>query len=212
MSVAQDPGAYPPIGDYALIGDGRSAALISREGSLDWLCWPRFDSPSIFAALLDTGRGGRFMVRPTGAFRSERRYLPDTNVLETIFHASGGTVALRDLMPVASEEDKRATLTPEHEVLREIEGLAGQVEIEIVYTPRPDYGRKHPDLTSRGAFGLWCEIPGGALALRSDLPLQRTPDSHGAYGVATIAAGERRHLSLVYSTDAPGVIPLLEDA
>jgi len=212
MSVTQSSDAYPPIGDYALIGDGRSAALVSRAGSLDWLCWPRFDSPSIFAALLDTERCGRFQVRPTGTFRSERRYLPDTNVLETVFHTSSGTIALRDLMPVASEADKRAALTPEHEVLRELEGLAGRVEIEVVYTPRPDYGRRHPDLTSRGAFGLWCEVPGGALALHSDLPLRRTPDGHGASGAATIAAGERKHLSLVYSADAPGVIPLLGDA
>ena len=96
--------------------------------------------------------------------------------------------------------------------MREIEGLAGQVELEVVYTPRPDYGRKHPDLTSRGAFGLWCEVTGGALALHSDLPLQLSPDRQDAHGAATIAAGERKHLSLVYSTDAPGVIPLLEDA
>ena len=212
MSFMQRPDTYPPIGDYALIGDGRSAALVSRDGSLDWLCWPRFDSSSIFAALLDTECGGRFRVRPTGRFRSERRYLPDTNVLETVFHTSSGAVALRDLMPVGSEEDKRAALTSEHEVLREIEGLSGQVEVEVVYTPRPDYGRRHPELTSRGAFGLWCDVPDGALAIRSDLPLQLTPDGHGAYGAATIAAGERKHLSLVYSTDAPAVIPLLGDA
>ena len=62
-------------------------------------------------------------------------------------------------MPVASEEDKRAALLPEHEVLREIEGRTGQVEVEVAYTPRPDYGRKHPSLSSRGAFGLWCELP-----------------------------------------------------
>jgi GH15 family glucan-1,4-alpha-glucosidase len=212
MSFMQSPDTYPPIGDYALIGDGRSAGLVSRDGSLDWLCWPRFDSSSIFAALLDTERGGRFRVRPTGTFRSERRYLPDTNVLETVFHTSSGAVALRDLMSVTSEEDKRAALTPEHEVLREIEGLSGQVEVEVVYTPRPDYGRRQPELTSRGAFGLWCDVPDGVLAIRSDLPLQLTLDGHGAYGAATIAAGERNHLSLVYSTDAPGVIPLLEDA
>ena len=122
---------YPPISDYAIIGDCRSAGLVSRDGSLDWLCLPRFDGPSVFAALLDTKRGGRFRVRPVGEYSSERRYLPDTNVLETTFRCLGGAFVLRDLMSVSSEEDKRASLTPEHEVLRELDGVDRGVDIEI---------------------------------------------------------------------------------
>ena len=141
---------YSPIDDYAVIGDCRSAALVSCEGSIDWLCWPRFDSPSIFAALLDSDHGGRFQIQPSGDFRSERRYLPETNVLETTFRTDTGAVALRDLMPVASEEDKHAALTAEHEILREIEGLEGTVELAITYAPRPNYARDRAHLERRG--------------------------------------------------------------
>src|ERR687890_479872 len=141
--------SYPPIDDYALIGDCRSAGLISGDGSLDWLCFPRFDSPSVFAALLDAREGGRFRIRPVGEYSSERRYLLDTNVLETTFRGPSGTFVLRDLMSVSSEEDKRRSLTPEHEVLREVEGLDGEVEVEILYDPRPDYGQIRPVLEQR---------------------------------------------------------------
>src|SRR3954467_14683597 len=89
---------YPPIADYALIGDCRSAALISRDGSLDWLCWPRFDSPSLFAALLDP-EGGRWTVAPPAPFHSRRAYLAGTNVLETRFTRGEGQLIVTDLMP-----------------------------------------------------------------------------------------------------------------
>jgi GH15 family glucan-1,4-alpha-glucosidase len=127
-----DPGdaSYRPIGDYALVGDCRSAALISSAGSVDWLCWPRFDSPSIFAALLDTARGGRFRIAPVGPFTTTRRYVGETAVLETTFHTASGEVRLTDLMPVSSEPDKRAHLSPEHELLRRVECLAGTVDRE----------------------------------------------------------------------------------
>ena len=154
MSSSRTSGSanYPPIDDYALIGDCRSAGLVSRDGSLDWLCLPRFDSPSIFAAVLDAKNGGRFLVRPLGEFRTERRYLTNTNVLETVFRTPTGACVLRDLMSVSSEVDKRTHLTAEHEVLRELEGLEGEVEVEILYDPRPDYGRVRPLLEERGAL------------------------------------------------------------
>jgi GH15 family glucan-1,4-alpha-glucosidase len=204
--------SYPPISDYALIGDCRSAGLVSREGSLDWLCLPRFDSPSVFAALLDAREGGRFSIRPVGEYSSERRYLANTNVLEIVFRTPTGACALRDLMSVSSEEDKRAHLIPEHEVLRELEGLEGEVEIEVLYDPRPDYGRARPLLEERGALGLRCEVDGTSLTLRSEMPLDLTDGDRSARGFARIRSGERKCLSLTYSMEAPAVVPLLGEA
>lgn len=200
---------YAPISDYALIGDCRGAGLVSRDGSLDWLCLPRFDSPALFAALLDADAGGRFRIRPVGAFRAERRYLPDTPIVETTFHCPGGTVILRDLLPVASEGDKARALAPEHEILREVVGLAGEVDLEIRYDPRPDYGRTRPVLRPRGALGLWCAVGGAVLILQSELALTPARDGRGASGRARLRAGERAYLSLSYSREAPAVLPPL---
>src|SRR5438477_7328035 len=92
------PGGMTRVGpkrqDYAAIGDGRSAALVSRDGSMDWLCWPRFDSPSLFASILDRGSGGSWRIAPTRATHIERHYLSETNVLETRFHTATGIAAL----------------------------------------------------------------------------------------------------------------------
>ncbi|MDQ3549447.1 MAG: glycoside hydrolase family 15 protein [Chloroflexota bacterium] len=203
-----------PIGDYALIGDCRSAALVARDGSIDWLPWPRFDSPSIFGALLDSERGGTFRIRPTGSFQSTRQYLPGTAIVETAFVTDSGVCILRDLMPVASEEDKRRTLLPEHELLREIEGVEGEVVLDILCEPRPDYGSKRVVFQQRGALGLRCASDGGTLYLRSDLPepLEIADDGASARTRVTIRAGQRAHVSLSYSAEAPAVIPALGDA
>src|SRR5687768_6989907 len=133
--------ATPKIQDYAVIGDGRSAALVSRDGSIDWLCWPRFDSPSLFGGLLDPRIGGAWRITPTEPARAERRYLDDTNVLETRFHTAAGTVTLTDFMPAASEEEKGRALWPEQELVRQVECEQGEVEVEVHFDPRPDYGR-----------------------------------------------------------------------
>src|SRR5215471_4785056 len=209
-SAADEP--YVPIGDYGLIGDCRAAGLVSRQGSLDWLCLPRFDSPSIFGALLDARSGGRFRIRPTGAFQSTRRYLPETNILETIFTTASGSLALRDLMPVASEVDKRNALAPDHQVLREVEGLEGEVEVEVLYQPRPDYGRSPARLQQRGQLGLWGEARQAAFVLRSELPVLLTSDRKAARGVARVRAGERKYLSFSYGEEAPHVVPQLGEA
>ncbi len=201
--------AFPLIEDYAIIGDCRSAALISRDGSLDWLCWPRFDSRSFFAALLDRSKGGRFVIRPTGQFSSTRRYIENTNVLETTFRAADGVARLVDLMPVDAETAKRQKLYPEHQLIRAIECLDGEVSLEMECDPRPDYARTVPTLRDRGALGLYYEHRGQLLAVRSDIPLSLSANGSSVHARFTLRPGERRYVSLIFSDQEPAIIPPL---
>ncbi|HET8834740.1 MAG TPA: glycoside hydrolase family 15 protein [Gemmatimonadales bacterium] len=193
------------IGDYALIGDGRSTALVGRDGSIDWLCWPRCDSPSLFGAILDPS-AGRWQVAPVEAFRAERHYLDDTNVLETRFETASGTLVLTDLMPVADEEEKHRLLLPEHEILRIIRCERGEVELELVFAPRPEYGLQAGRLQPTGRFGVRLETAEGLLALGTDVPLAIEPDGM-ARARARLRAGESAHASLTFASEAPGVYP-----
>src|SRR5258706_228527 len=154
-------GIMSPIKDYAIIGDGRSAALVSRQGSIDWLCWPRFDSASVFGALLDE-RAGFWRIAPAGHATSERRYVNGSNVLETTFQTDRGRWVLTDLMPAASEKEKRASLEPEHEIVRRMHCLSGEAEVEMVFAPRPSYGREAPRVRTVRKLG-YRVAPSGAI-------------------------------------------------
>jgi GH15 family glucan-1,4-alpha-glucosidase len=192
------------IEDNGLVGDGRSAALVTRDGSIDWLCWPRFDSPSVFGALLDP-RAGSFSVRPAGEAAIARSYVPGTNVLETRFETATGTLLLTDLMTVASEEEKRRELFPEHEILREASCTRGEVVIEVRYDPRPDFGLEQARIRLEGKLGARLETRrNGSIILRSEVPL--APSPRGLTGRARLRAGERRQLSLVHAQEAPAVL------
>ncbi|WP_242343369.1 glycoside hydrolase family 15 protein [Anaeromyxobacter terrae] len=195
------------IGDHAAIGNGRAAALVSRGGSVDWLCWPRFDSPSVFAALVDDA-AGRWTLAPTAPFRSERRYLPGTNVLETRFVTASGALTVTDFMPVASPEEQRRLLLPDHELVRLVSCEGGSVELATVFEPRPDYGRERPRLRDAGELGLRAETRSGLLTLRADLPLA-IDGAARATGRAVLRAGETRHLSLSYADEWPAILPPL---
>ena len=162
--------ATSPIADYAIIGCTRSAALISRGGSIDWLCWPRFDSPSIFARLLDVEQR-RLLRHPSGVavHAATRRYLDDTNVIETTFTTDGGTARLLDLMPVMTrggEADARSRRSGS--CCGASKCIDGEVPIEVVYAPRPDYARVTPRLAQRGDLRSTASGARSVLHLRSD--------------------------------------------
>ena len=191
------------LADHGIVGDCRSAALISRGGSCDWLCWPRFDSPSVFAAILDEERGGRFLIEPIGPFRSAQEWLGETIVLLTRFTAPGASLTLTDFMPVQTNEDARRFLLPEHELVRVLECERGEAEIEIVFDPRPDYGRARPRIASLGKLGLRVAMPGGGLlTLLTDAAL----DASGRARVR-LRAGERLTFSLAFAHEDAAVLP-----
>jgi GH15 family glucan-1,4-alpha-glucosidase len=144
-----------PIGDYALLSDCRSAALVSRAGSVDWLCFPRFDAPAVFAGILDED-GGHFRIHPAGAFQASRAYAAQTMALETTFTTATGTVVLTDAMAVGrNERGHELGARSPGVLLRRLECTDGQVEVEVGYAPRPEYGLIHPILEP---------VPGGLAA------------------------------------------------
>jgi GH15 family glucan-1,4-alpha-glucosidase len=198
-----------PIEDYAIIGDCRSAALVSRGGSVDWLCWPRFDSPSIFCGLVDPERGGFFSVRPRCASRVTRSYVGDSAVLRTIFHTDGGEFALTDAMPIASPLDAKSILSPEHEIVRMLTCTRGEGDVEVCFHPRTGFAQWNDKLRERGNLGIRIETRRGLLTLRSDLPLILTADRRGATAQRCLRAGESIHMSLTWTADAPAILPPL---
>ncbi len=141
---------YRPIRDYALIGDCHGAALVSREGSVDWCCLGRFDADPIFCRILDAKVGGFFSIRPIEPYALSRSYLPNTNILETRFASDSGTVILTDFMPVGrkpgSGTHNYVDLAAPHMVVRVVEAPQGSAELIIRFRPTVAFGRSRAKL------------------------------------------------------------------
>lgn len=198
------------IKDYAIIGNGRSAALVSKSGSIDWLCWPRFDSPSLFGRLLDDQIGGSWKIASLAPAKIQRQYVEGTNVLQTRFITDSGIFKITDWMTALSEEDKQKLLQPQHELIRIIECEEGEVQIQTHFNPKPNYSRGSFAIKDAGVLGLRIEMSRELITLRSDIKFTIKID--GAWGEAGLKRGQKYQFSLSYTSEGPAVIPPLDES
>jgi GH15 family glucan-1,4-alpha-glucosidase len=186
---------YPPIADYGLIGDGQTAALVSRTASIDWCCLPRFDSGSCFGRLLDAERGGFFSISPVeGGHETSvhRTYREDTMVLETRFRVEGGEAMVIDCMTMS--RDGPTGTGPQ--ILRVIEGVRGSVEFDIEIVPRYDYGEIDAWIRKRGP-NVYSAVGGDdGLVISGDLELEA--GDHDLHARCTVTASERVRIAAAY--------------
>ena len=152
-----------PIEDYAIIGDCETAALVARSGSIDWLCWPRFDSGACFAALLGGPEHGRWLLAPADEqARSSRRYRTDTMILETEFETSEGSVVVIDFMPLRDQQSN---------IVRTVVGKRGRVAMKTEIVLRFDYGSIVPWVTRLDDGSVRAVAGPDMITIRSDIPL-----------------------------------------
>ncbi|HET9576471.1 MAG TPA: glycoside hydrolase family 15 protein [Usitatibacter sp.] len=201
-------GDFPDIGDYAIIGNCRTAALVSKAGSVEWLCVPTFSDAAVFAAMLDR-RAGHFRIAPCAKASAERSYIEGTNVLQTTFRTDGGVVRLTDCLVLPMLEPP--ALEPQHELLRRLECISGEVDIEVSFAPRRDYGRRALAFRQRGALGWHCMHAPFGMTLLAEAPLAAGEQGE-LRGRVTIRQGETRWFSLGYDEHEASVIPPLGEA
>jgi alpha,alpha-trehalase len=185
---------YLPIEDHALIGDGETCALVGRDAAVSWLCLPRFDSPATFAGLLDRQRGGSLSVQPTSWAESTQRYLGDTGVLETELHGASGVLRVTDALAldpgVSLREGTRAS---QQRLVRRVEALSGDIEVEVDITPRGEWQVQPAD----GALHL-------AAYGRPDLQVAASQPLDGLRTTLTVEQGRPLDLVLDWSPEPMG--------
>ncbi|MBX6341549.1 MAG: glycoside hydrolase family 15 protein, partial [Thermomicrobiaceae bacterium] len=215
MSARSSPcDDYPPIADYAVVGDCHTAALVARDGGIDWLCPARFDAPALFCRLLDAERGGTCRVAPREVVGVTRRYRGESNVLETTFGTPSGRVRLTDVMPVhrRQESHRGYDVGTSARFLRLVEALDGDAEVTIAFRPTFDFARAETRLQIVPGFGAVADDGRRSVSLAApDVTFERDARG-GAQGTLRLRAGERRWLVLSYREEAaPPRQPLTED-
>jgi len=200
-----DATADQPIAGYGLLSDCSSAALVSRSGSIDWLCLPRFDSPSVFTRLLDPA-GGHWSIRPASPSETRRRYLPGSLAIETTFTTESGVVRLVDVL--AAREGQRGHdlgLDAPHEVLRAVEGVEGHVDLVMELAPRPEYGLVRPLFRRTEDGGRTFGGP-NRMAVTAGVPVSIADSTMQAR--FTVAAGQRVGFALRWAAvESPAPMP-----
>ena len=202
--------SYPNIGDHGLIGDLQTAALVTTDGTVDWFCCPRFDSPSVFASLLDEHRGGHFRIAPVPECVSRQLYLPDTAILITRFMTPDGVGEVQDFMPVAGDQ-----ATDRHRLVRVLRVVRGTMRFMLDLQPRFDYGRKpHKlELSDDGAVFQAGDLeltlhavgkPGSSLR---DQGVAFERDGDGLRATRTLRPGETGGMVLESMGGAPRRVP-----
>jgi GH15 family glucan-1,4-alpha-glucosidase len=177
------PSSYPPIADHGLIGDLQTAALVATDGTVDWFCCPRFDSPSIFASLLDHEKGGHFALHPVDECVTKQMYLPDTAVLVTRFLSDKGVAEVLDFMPI----ENPGVATDHHFLGRAVRGVRGELEFEAHIKPRFDYGRE-AHRTQVDDTNAVFEAPSLTLHISGTIPLEQ--DGQDVRSRFTVRAGD----------------------
>jgi GH15 family glucan-1,4-alpha-glucosidase len=173
---------YLPIEDHGIIGDLHTAALVGTDGTIDWLCLPRFDAPSVFACILDDRRGGYFSLRPMEYVHSHQLYLPDTNVLLTRFLSPQGVAEVLDFMPIEEKHETR------HDLVRDVRVIRGRMTIEVDCRPAFDYARQEHTIELVRGVAIF-RGPDVALNLAGEAPLEKGP-ANSACARFTLEAGE----------------------
>jgi len=199
--MAQRLDGYAPIRDYGALGDGRTVALVARDGAVEWLPLPDLDSPTVFAAILDDERGGRFALGPELPFTVSRRYLAGTNVLETTFVTDGGAVRVTDALTLPDNG-----LTPLRELQRRIDGLSGRVSMRWRLEPRFGYAGWPFRLASRSGIPV-ATAGSDALALQSFAAGEPVITDRSIEGRFEAAEGSSALLAVSFAHQEPLVFP-----